>query len=360
MTYQQDHAYNNLPVLPPPFDLETKTVLKKVNKANKALGELKGWSPHQSNPYLLLQTIILQEAKASSEIENIVTTNDELYQAYSISDIKNISPATKEVLHYQEALLKGYKMLKDRPLGNGIFLELFHIIKQRTDGIRSNPGTKLMNSSHETVYTPPDNQEDIYRLLKNLEEYINTPKDDLDPLIRLSLIHYQFECIHPFPDGNGRTGRIVNVLYLVQEHLLNYPTLYLSRYIIQHKTEYYNALQGVTEHQDWENWILYILTAIEETALHTLQMLKDISAAQKYMEDEMREKVPNICSKDLVELLFEYPYCKISFLVQRNIAKTQTASKYLHALYEIGILDRVKIGREIYYINKSLFRLLAQ
>lgn len=360
MNYHRETAYNDLPFLPPQnIDLETKNILKKVNTANRALGELKGWSPHQSNPYLLLQSLILQEAKASSEIENVVTTNDELYQAYSAEDLKHVSPATKEVLHYREALWSGYQAIKDKPLGISIFRELFRTIKQIDGDVRSVPGTILRNDFGETVYTPPDNRDSILRLLSNLESYINDPHDDFDPLIRLALIHYQFECIHPFPDGNGRTGRIVNVLYLVQEHLLTYPILYLSRYIISNKSEYYHLLQGVTERQEWEPWILYILDAVEETAIHTLHLLKEIHQAQQDMEKNIRENFPKLPGHELSELLFEQPYCKIRFLVDRNIAKTQTASKYLSQLTDAGILDRVKVGRDVYYINKVLFQLLS-
>lgn len=359
MSYDRNIAYNDLPFLPPQeIDLETKAVLKKVNTANRALGELKGWSPHQSNPYLLLQSLILQEAKASSEIENVVTTNDELYQAYSVEDLKNVSPATKEVLHYREALWAGYHAIEKKPLGISIFRDLFQTIKQIDGDVRSVPGTKLKNDFGEVVYTPPDNRDTIIRRLSNLEIYINDPKDDLDPLIRLALIHYQFECIHPFPDGNGRTGRIINVLYLVQEHLLTYPILYMSRYIISNKSAYYRLLQGVTERKEWEPWILYILDAVEKTSIHTLHLLKGIYQAQQDMEREIRERFPNIPSHEVCEVLFEQPYCKIRFLVDRDIAKTQTASKYLSQLADAGMLGRIKAGREVYYINKALFRLL--
>ena len=360
-TYQRTMAYNRLPLIPPSIDLETKRILKKVNTANKALGELKGWGLHQTNPYLLLQTISLQEAKASSEIENIVTTNDELYQAFSLENDVHITPATKEVLHYKEALWKGYELIRsNHPLCISVFISIFQTIKNRNDGIRSMPGTVLKNSMGEVVYTPPDNKSDILKLLENLENYINIPADDLDPLIRLALIHYQFECIHPFPDGNGRTGRIINVLYLIQEGLLYYPTLYLSGYIIAHKNDYYKLLQGVTERQEWEPWIYYILDAIEKTALHTLQILKEIRDAKIYMGTQIKEKLPQVYSKELVDLLFNYPYCKISFLVRENIAKIQTASKYLNALADMGLLARVKKGRDVYFINENLLRILTR
>ncbi len=361
MRYDKAVAYNHLPALPPVVDVETKRILKKVNVANKALGELKGWGLHQSNPYLLLQTISLQEAKASSEIENIVTTNDELYQAFALENGMAGSVATKEVLHYKEALWRGYELVKaGHPLSLSVFISIFQTIKSRSDGIRTMPGTVLKNGLGEVVYTPPDNPSDIRGLLGNLENYMNNPADDLDPLIRLALIHYQFECIHPFPDGNGRTGRILNVLYLVQEGLLYYPTLYLSGYIISHKTEYYKLLQGVTERQEWEPWVYYILDAIEKTALHTLQVLKDIKLAKEQMDKEIKEKLPSVYSRELVDLFFNYPYCKISFLEREHIAKTQTASKYLNAVADLGLLRRVKQGRDVYFINDALLAILTR
>lgn len=360
MRYRRDIAYNDLPLLPPQnIELETKAVLKKLIPASKALGELKGWSLHQANPYLLLQTLILQEAKASSEIENVVTTNDELYQAYSTEEISHVSPSTKEVLYYREALWTGYMAIRERPLGISVFRQLFRCIKQVDRDVRAVPGTILRNDFGETIYTPPDNRDTILRLLSNLESYINDPRDTLDPLVRLALIHYQFECIHPFSDGNGRTGRILNVLYLVQEGLIDYPILYLSRYIIQNKSEYYRRLQGVTERQEWEPWILYILDAVEKTAVHTLHLLKAIHDARQEMENELRTRFPKMPVKEINDILFEQPYCKIKFLVDRGLAKPQTASRYLSTLAEAGILECRKGGREKYYINKVLFDLLT-
>ena len=237
MSYDKNIPYNNLPYIPPTgINVESTKILKKAIAANKALAELRGWSFNQSNPLLLLQSISMQEAKASSEIENVVTTNDELYQAFSNPNATNISPSAKEVMYYKEALWHGYQKVKDgMPLTINTFIELFRIVKKRDDGIRKLPGTVLKNTFNETVYTPPDNESDILRLLGNLERYINTDMDDLDPLVKLAIIHYQFECIHPFPDGNGRVGRIINVLYLIQQNLLSLPILYLSKYIIWRK-----------------------------------------------------------------------------------------------------------------------------
>lgn len=351
--------YNNLPLLPPNFDVESKAILKKAIRANAALAELRGWSFNQSNPLLLLQSIALQEAKSSSAIENVVTTNDEIYQALATPSDKKISPAAKEVMHYKEALWHGYKRLKDGyPLTINLFIDLFRIVKNRDDGIRTVPGTVLKNSYEEIVYTPPDNKDDILRLLSNLENYIHNV-EDVDPLIKLAVMHYQFECIHPFPDGNGRVGRIINVLYLIQENLLQFPILYLSNYIIEHKSEYYKALKAVTEQQDWATWILYILDAIETTSKRTLSLIQEIYLAQQETLDIIREKAPEICSKEFVELLFEQPYCKISFVIDHNIAKKQTASRYLKKLCDIGILEMIKKGRENYYINVKLWNILA-
>lgn len=354
--------YNSLPLLPPEKEIESLPILRKAISANKALAELRGWSFNQSNPLLLLQSITLQEAKSSSEIENIVTTNDEIYQALATPADKSISPVTKEVLHYKEALWHGYDKIRNGyPLTINLFVELFQIIKQRSDGIRKLPGTTLKNSFKEIIYTPPDNKEDILRLLSNLEKYINL--DDLggnvDYLIRLAVIHYQFECIHPFPDGNGRVGRIINVLYLVKKNLLEFPILYLSRYIIKSKDIYYKALRGVTEQSDWETWILYMLDAVEKTAKETLDSIKNIYYAQNELLLFLSERAPAICSKELVELLFEQPYCKISFLVDRKIAKPQTASKYLNHLCKLGVLHMFKHGREKYYINAKLWNILT-
>lgn len=358
--YNKNIPYNNLPFVPPAQDIENRIILKKAIQANAALAELRGWSFNQANPLLLLQSIALQEAKSSSAIENIVTTNDELYQALATPGDKTMSPAAKEVLHYKEALWYGYAKLKEGwPLTTNLFVALFRIVKQRSDGIRSVPGTVLKNHWGEVVYTPPDNKNDIERLLANLERYINLCDDETDPLIKLAVIHYQFECIHPFPDGNGRVGRILNVLYLIREQLLSFPILYLSDYIIHHKANYYHALKGVTETRNWDDWILYILDAVETTSKKTLTLIKTIHSAKAEISEQIKTKAHDIYSRELVELLFEQPYCKINFLVNRGIAKKQTASKYLKKLHELGMLDLIKRGRENYFINKRLWSILT-
>ena len=361
MTYIKGRAYNNLPLLPLEIDLETKAVLRKTNTANKALAELKGHLSKLPNPMLVLQALLVQEAQSSSAIENVVTTNDALFQALLSPNDKNITASTKEVLHYKEALWHGFqKTLAQYPLTINVFIELFRIVKQRSDGIRPGAGTVLQNPvSKEMVYIPPDNQDDILRLLSNLEKYINDPSvQDIDPLIKLAVIHYQFECIHPFPDGNGRVGRILNVLYLIQEELLSYPVLYLSKYIITHKQEYYSTLKKVTEENIWEDWILYMLSAIEETAIQTLKIAKDIDSAKEIFSTLLRDETNRTWPQNLVDVIFSQPYCKISTLVKNNIAKTQTASVYLRELEAIGLLRCEKHGREKYYINNKLWSIV--
>ena len=361
--YKSDTAYNELPLLPPQTELESKRILKKSIAANKALAELKGWSFNQSNPMLLFQSIALQEAKSSAEIENIVTTNDEIYKALATPTDKNISPATKEVLHYKEALWYGYRQIReDFPITVNMFVKLFQIVKQRSDGIRNLPGTVLKNSFNETVYTPPDNKSDIMRLMSNLENYINVDDEnsDVDALIKLAVIHYQFESIHPFPDGNGRVGRIINVLYLIKKNLLDFPILYLSRYITKNKSAYYESIKNVTEKQAWDKWIWYMLDAIETTAKETLDCIKRIYREKERVLIFLSDKAPALSSKELVDLLFEQPYCKISFLVDRKISKTQTASRYLKQLCDLGILELIKRGRENYYVNVPLWNILIE
>ncbi len=359
MAYNKDVAYNDLPLLPPTEDLETKSVLKKVGDAKAALAELRGWMITQANPMLLLESISLQEAKASSEIENIVTTNDEIYRAFITPELMKLSPAVKEVMHYKEALWYAYNKINDGfPLTINLMIELFRIVKERTDGIRSLPITRLASANQETVYTPPDNPDDIMRLLGNLETYINTDADGIDPLVKLAIIHYQFECIHPFPDGNGRVGRLLNVLYLVQQKLLRFPILYLSRHIIENKNDYYTNLKNVTENRAWEGWILYMLSTIETTARKTLVTIQNIYRLELKYAVRIKKEFPNIYSTEIMNALFERPYCKISSLMPLKIATAQTLSRYLRTLTAAGMLECVKIGRENYYINTGLLSII--
>ncbi len=351
--------YYDLPLLPPRVELETVRTLKRAIGANKALAELKGVGGLIPNQSILLRSILLQEAKLSSEVENIFTTDDKLYKAFSENN-KQVDPHTKEVLRYEEALWHGYRQLRQRPLTTSLFVEIVNIIVQNESGIRKMPGTRIVNSiTNETIYTPPDGEERLRNLLCNLEEFVYA-EGDLDPLIRLAVMHYQFEAIHPFGDGNGRTGRIINILYLISQGLLEIPVLYLSRYIIERKSAYYRGLKAVTEKNDWEDWVVFMLEGIEQTAIAT----KDkIVAIRKLLDESLetaRQVVPRIYSKELIELIFEQPYCRIEFLERKGIAKRQTASRYLKELARVGMLQQMPFGREVLYINLPLFQLLTK
>ncbi len=360
MGFDPNIPYNDLPLLPPNDELESKEVLKKAITANKSLAELKGAGELIPNQAILIQAIGLQEAKLSSEIENIVTTNDELYRAFA-SDGQKAEPHTKEVLRYNDALWYGYYWLKEKqhPLTTNLFEELFRIIKESKSGIRKIPGTKLANDLGEVIYTPPEGETLLRDKLGNLEKYIYA-SDAVDPLIKLAIIHYQFEAIHPFTDGNGRTGRILNILYLIEQGLMEIPILYLSRYIIENKKEYYAGLRSVTENSNWKEWVLYILNAVEQTSIDAKKRIVSIRDLMNRDIEIVRDKLPKIYSKDLLELLYRQPYCKISMLEQAGIAKRQTASIYLKELEGIGILRSVKMGRDIYYINDDFLKLLTQ
>lgn len=360
MPFDPQKPYNDLPLLPPPGDLETKAVLKKAISANKALAELKGAGELIPDQSLLIQAIGLQEAKLSSEIENIVTTNDELYRAFA-DDGQRTNPHTKEVLRYKDALWHGFKSITqdNRPLTTGLFEELFQIIKETTAGVRSTPGTKLANPLKEIIYTPPEGEGLIRDKLANLEKFLYG-HDDIDPLIKLAVMHYQFEAIHPFTDGNGRTGRILNILYLIEAKLLDIPVLYLSQYIINNKNNYYVGLRRVTEEQAWEPWIIYMLDAIEQTAQTTRERILTIRNLMNESIEKVKRELPKVYSKDLLELLFRQPYCKIRFLEAAGIAQRQTASTYLRELQRIGMLHAIKVGREYYYINNKLLDILVK
>ena len=300
MAFDPCQPYNDLPELPLPFDLESRAVLKQAIAANKALAELKGAGELVPNQAVLIQSIGLQEAKLSSEIENIVTTNDELYRAFANHGGKTDSH-TKEVLRYNEALWHGFSSIRDqnRPLTTNLFEELFQIIKKSNAGVRKTPGTKLANSRGEVIYTPPEGEVVLRDKLANLEKFIYA-EDGIDPLVKLAVIHYQFEAIHPFTDGNGRTGRILNILYLIEQNLLDIPILYLSRYIIENKTDYYTGLRQITEKGEWESWILYMLQAIEKTARETRQRILDIRDMLQADIEKVRNELPKVYSKELL------------------------------------------------------------
>lgn len=360
MSFNPTQPYNELPLLPPKVDLESKAVLRKTISASRALAELKGLGQTIPEQALLINSVILQEAKASSEIENIITTNDKLFQAFTAKNGR-FDPATKEVLRYREALWLGFDELRNRKvLTTNVFVRIVQTIRQNRAGIRDVPGTALQTPNGKIIYTPPEGKALIQDRLRNLEDYIHA-KDNVDPLIKMAVVHYQFEAIHPFSDGNGRTGRIINSMFLVLKDLLELPVLYLSKYIIEHKTEYYRLLRRVTEDHDWEPWILYMLDAVEQTAVFTR---KKIIAIRNLMLETMelaRGKLPHrVYSKELIELLFRQPYTKVKFLVDANIAERKTAAEYLKQLESIEILQRRKIGREVLYLNTKLYELLAQ
>lgn len=342
--------YNDLPELPPRAELETKAVLKQAISANRVLAGLKGLAAQIPNQAMLINSIVLQEARLSSEIENIVTSNDELYRADADAD-GSADPQTKEVLRYREALYHGFH---ERPLSSNLFVEIVQIIKQTDLQVRALPGTVLKNpTTAEVVYTPPVGKNIIWSKLSNLESFMHAD-DGLDPLVKMAVMHYQFEAIHPFPDGNGRTGRILSLLFLVDKGLLDIPVMFLSRYIIANRPAYYEGLRKVTEDGDWESWILYMLRAVESTAQHTFDKVVRIRDLMESVRERVRTQRPGVYSKDLVEAIFQHPYTKIQFLVSAGIAKRQTASVYLQELVMLGVLREVKRGRDKYYINDPL------
>ena len=360
MKFDPQQPYNDLPLLPPKVEVETRSVLKKAIDASRSLAELKGLGQIIPTQALLVDSLILQEAKASSEIENIITTNDALYKAFTASTSR-IDPATKEVLRYREALWEGYRQLKKSPvMSTNLFIKIVQIIRQNRAGIRNTPGTAVVNdTTGQVVYTPPEGENIIREKLKNLEEFIHA-KDDMVPLVKMAVIHYQFEAIHPFSDGNGRTGRIINILYLTFTGLLDLPVLYLSKAIIERKSEYYRLLREVTEKQKWEPWILFMLEAVEETAEFTRKRILAVRDLMEETTQKAKRELPRrVYSKELMEILFRQPYCKIAFLVEAGIAERKTAAEYLKALEEIGILRSQKVGKENLYLNWRLYELLA-
>ena len=359
MRVDKNKPFNQLPSLPPEKEIESKSILKKATFSHRYLAELKGIANTIPNQTILINSLILQEARSSSEIENVVTTNDKLYKAFS-SSARSIDPQTKEVLRYRQALWTGYNRLKKRQVfSTNLFVDIFRIIKQTDEGIRTTPGTRVADGRGVIVYTPPEGERVIRDKLGKLEEFIHNDRDNIDPLVKLALIHYQFEAIHPFTDGNGRTGRIMNVLYLVYKKLLDLPILYLSQYVIRHKAEYYRLLRNVTFKEEWEPWINYSLEAIEKTSIKTKEKIVQIRDQFSKTLDNARKRLPpNVYSKELIELLFEQPYCKIQFVVDKGIAKRQTASEYLKELERIGILRKIKVGKENLFLNKKLFEIL--
>jgi len=345
--------------LPLTQTIETQKVLKKAISANRALAKLNGVARIIPNSSILINSLVLQEAKDSSEIENIITTHDELYRAGL--DISNVSNEAKEVQNYKEALLRGFTLIDDtKLLLKKHIVEIQGVLEKNDAGVRRQAGTNLKNTlTGEIIYTPPQDYETIQQLLTNLESYINEP-NELDPLVNMAIIHHQFESIHPFYDGNGRTGRIINILYLILKDLLDIPILYLSRYIITHKAQYYRLLQEVRTEDKWEEWILYMLEAVEETSLETIELINNISKLMIKTQDKISKELPKIYSKDLLEILFMHPYTKIDFLVDRLNITRKTASKYLSELENMAILKNIQIKNSKYFINIELFNLLRK
>jgi len=360
MSFNPQQPYDDLPPLPPRADVETKAVLKQCVAASRALAELKGAGGLIPDQAILINAIPLQEAKLSSEIENIVTTQDDLFRA-AVEESVDADPSTKEVLRYRTALRNGYEALASQPFSIELVRETCRILRGHTVDFRS-PSDHVRISDTRTrsvIYTPPSGGPELVAKLRNLESYL-LAADGPDPLIRMAVAHYQFEAIHPFTDGNGRTGRILNILYLVHMGLLQIPVLYISRFIIQNKPDYYRLLREVTECDDWEPWLLYMLRGVEETALWTTGRIQAIGELFDLTMDRCRTEAPKIYSKELIELIFRKPYCKISFIVDAGIAKRKTASEYLQELERIGVLIGEKHGRETIYKHPALLEVLQK
>lgn len=353
-----------IPELPLSFDFETKNILRQLNKSNKRLAELKGVALTIPNENILLSSLILQEALDSSAVENIVTTSDDLYRAdLSLKD-GIVNAATKEVLNYRQAMQKGFDMVRrNHLLTLNNIKEIQHVLESNNAGFRTLPGTMLKSSKGDLVYCPPQNAQDIRRYMDNLESYINNAEiQDIDPLIKLAVIHHQFESIHPFYDGNGRTGRIIAILYLVINDLLDLPILYLSRYITHHKGDYYRLIQAVRDNapdnfNQWEEWILFILRGIEETATDTIRLVKSISILMAKYKSILRPLFGQQYKHELINNLFFHPYTKIEFMEKDMMVQRKTAAKYLEKIVQAGLLVKMKLGRSNYYINKELLDL---
>lgn len=350
-----------IPTLPLLQDVETKRVLKKLSSVRAALAGLNGVAESIPNEGIILNTLSLQEAKDSSAIENIVTTHDELY----ISDNNShqfASHAAKEVHNYAQALLEGFKQVKrNEMITVNHILRLQALLEENDAGFRKVPGTALKNDqTGETIYTPPQELDEIIRLMGNLELFMNDAGlSDLDPVVKMAIIHHQFESIHPFYDGNGRTGRILNILYLVKENLLQLPILYLSRYINQNKATYYQLLQETRGSGDWEPWILYMLNAVEETAIQTSDIIREIKKLMVEHKQKMRSELPKIYSQDLINSLFKHPYTKIEYVRNDLRISRKTAGRYLDLLCEKGLISKNKMGKENYYFNDKLIDILV-
>ena len=344
--------------LPPKDFTESVAILKQLAKSHRYLAELKGTAKTIPNESILINTLTLQEAKDSSEIENIITTHDDLYKENILIDTKK--PASKEVFNYAQGLKLGFEIVrKEKLLLNRHVLTIQKTLLENNAGFRTQAGTKLVNLQGQTVYTPPQSADEVLDLMSNLEKFINDNDFcDIDPLIKMAIVHYQFESIHPFYDGNGRTGRIINILYLVLQELLDIPILYLSRYITQNKAEYYQVLQDVRTKQDWDHLILYFLKGIEVTAKETVSLITNISNLMQQYKTDIQEKLPKIYSQDLINILFKNPYTKIEFLEKELRISKRTAQNYLDSVAGNGFLEKTKIGKSNYYMNNALIKVL--
>ena len=366
--YEYIKVYMNnrydIPVLPLPYALETKEVLKELANANRKLAELKGVAQTIPNEDILISSLTLQEAKDSSEVENIVTTQDELYKAGLQIKTQIANAATKEVLRYRESISSGFNLVrKNKLLTLNIIKNIQENLVDNNVGFRRTRGTFLQNDRKEIVYTPPQDKTEIENSMKNLEEFINDESmSNLDPLIKMAIIHHQFESIHPFYDGNGRTGRIINILYLVITGLIDLPILYLSRYITHNKSEYYRLIQAIRDRntdnsKEWEAWIIFMLRGVEKTSSDTISLIHGISQLMDQDKQILRPIFKQSYKHELLNNLFFHPYTKIEYIEKDMMVQRKTATKYLDMIVETGILKKMKIGRENYYINTALAEL---
>jgi Fic family protein len=360
MAFDRAQPYNDLPLLPPAAELESKAVLKQAIASRTAMANLRGAAKLLPNQGVLIQAIGLQEAKLSSEIENIVTTNDDLFRGFA-NDGEGASPQTKEVLRYKDALWQGHQWVKQgMPLTTRLFETLYQTVKLADDGVRRLPGTKLANpGSGQIVYSPPEGEAVIRDKLANLEQFINGASD-LDPLVRMAVMHYQFEAIHPFPDGNGRVGRILNILQLQAEGLMDVPILYLSRYITENKAAYYRGLSGVTENGDWESWVLYMLRGVETMADVTRQRIEAVLALMASASSAADKVLPKVQVPAILDVVFRHPYCKVRFLEDAGLGSRPTCTKYLRVLVAAGLLREQSVWKQNYFINDAFFEALAR
>lgn len=363
MVFDPSRPYNDLPALAPMVDLESRAVLKACISARAAVAELKAAGQLIPNQGVLINSIPLLEAQASSEIENIVTTTDQMFLFDGVSE-GEADPATKEALRYRTALWEGYQALKTRPLSTNTAVQICRAIKGVDMDIRKTPGTTLSNDrTRQVIYTPPEGEGLLREKLANWEKWMHGTLPDtaeIDPLVRMAAGHYQFEAIHPFTDGNGRTGRVINLLYLVEQGLLDIPVLYLSRHILRNKADYYSGLQSITEMGAWEPWLLYMLNGVTETARWTMNKIVAVRGLIEETTERMRRDAGHIYSRELAELVFVRPYCRIAHVVEAGLAKRQTASVYLKALTAIGILREHKMGREKVFLNPAFIDLLKR